>query len=226
MPLKTPIVAVSLREQVYNQLCEAIMRGEYAPGDVLKISAIAEVSQTSLVPVREAMQNLAAEGAIEMLHNRSARIPKTSREDYRQLTAIRMSLEGMAAEEAAANLTDADIDYLVHTNAGMAEAVMARDTEKILPWNREFHFTIYDRARSPILSRLIKTLWLRAGPILNASLTGSVDGMSLHHTGLAEHEAIIEAARNRDAAALKAKIMEDIFCASTWYVKYYDFERI
>ncbi len=50
--------------------------------------------------------------------------------------------------------------------------------------------------------------------------------MSLHHTGLAEHEAIIEAARNRDAAALKAKITEDIFCASTWYVKYYDFERI
>ena len=223
MQLKKPIVPVSLREQVYDQLCEAIIRGEYAPGAVLKISAIAEASGTSLVPVREAMQNLAAEGAIEMLHNRSARIPKTSREDFRQLTAIRMNLEGMAAEEAAARLTDADIDYLVHTNEGMAVAVSTRDSEKILPWYREFHFTIYDRSQSPILLRLIKTLWLRAGPILNASLTGEVDGMALHHTGLAEHAAIIDAARRRDPAALKAKIAEDIFCASTWYSQYYDF---
>ena len=147
---KRPIVPVSLREQVYQNLCDAIMRGEYAPGAILKISAIAEESGTSLVPVREALQNLAAEGAIEMLHNRSARIPKTSLVDFEQITTIRLNLEGMGAEAAAPNLTDDDLIELNRLNDEMVSAVARSDGPTILLRNQEFHFLLYRLAGSPM----------------------------------------------------------------------------
>lgn len=221
--MKKPIVAVSLREQVYQQLCDAIIRGEYAPGEALKISEIAEASGTSLVPVREAMQNLAAEGAIEMLHNRSARIPRISRADFAHLTSIRVSLEGMAAELAAPRLTDDDIAKLLHSNAGMIDAVAARSIHDVLLWNQEFHFGLYARAGSPMLERLIKILWLQAGPMLNASMAGKMDGMIMHQSGLNQHAEILDAARRRDRDLLKLTVGQDISKASEWYLRNYAF---
>lgn len=220
---KRPIVPVSLREQVYRNLCDAIMRGEYAPGDILKISAIAEESGTSLVPVREALQNLAAEGAIEMLHNRSARIPKMSLLDFQQLTSIRLNLEGMAAATAAPNLTDHDLIELDRLNSEMVSAVAHNDRPTILLRNQEFHFLLYKLAGSPMLSRLIRILWLRAGPILNASLTGDVDGIELHSAALKEHNAILASANARDGQRLSQAIVTDIDHAHDWYVRNFDF---
>ncbi|MFE7720989.1 GntR family transcriptional regulator [Nocardia rhizosphaerihabitans] len=62
-----------LSEQVYAHLRNAIMRGEYAPGDALKPQDLSRQHEVSLAVVREALVRLVGEGLAERLTNRASR---------------------------------------------------------------------------------------------------------------------------------------------------------
>lgn len=91
-PLRLP-ERLSVRDQVLAALRGAIAGGELAPGSVHSAPALAARHGVSATPVREAMQVLAREGAVEVLPNRGFRIAERSARDLAELAEIRALLE-------------------------------------------------------------------------------------------------------------------------------------
>ena len=84
---------LSVRDQVLGALRAAIVGGELAPGSVHSAPALAALYGVSATPVREAMQALAREGAVEVLPNRGFRIAERGARDLAELAEVRALLE-------------------------------------------------------------------------------------------------------------------------------------
>lgn len=98
-------MAENLQERLYQRLREDLLAGRFQPGERLKIRDLANQWGTSPMPVRAALQRLVAEGALEGEAQRSLRVPLMTRERFLQILQVRLSLEGLAAESAAAGWT-------------------------------------------------------------------------------------------------------------------------
>ncbi|MEU2720377.1 GntR family transcriptional regulator [Streptomyces smyrnaeus] len=83
----------SVRDQILEALRTALLDGELAPGEVYSAPALAERFGVSPTPVREAMQLLVSEGAVETVPNRGFRVACHSPRDLVELSEIRALLE-------------------------------------------------------------------------------------------------------------------------------------
>jgi DNA-binding GntR family transcriptional regulator len=157
----------SLRSQVYDSLRDALTAGRFTPGQKLSFRFIAGSLGVSMTPVREAVRWLVAEGAFEMRPNRSVRVPLMTRDKILELRDIRLALEGLATEKAAALATREDAAALRRIAAELMAVRTRGDTVADRQKIREFHFTLYAIAAQPTLLRMIESLWLQTGPYMN-----------------------------------------------------------
>lgn len=209
------IPRVTLGEQVYQDLRELLLAGQMAPGEKFTLRGMAEAMGTSPMPVREAVGRLAAEYALEILPNRAIRVPVMTRPRFIELRIIRMDVEGLAAEMAAANAEPAEIEEAAkHQEIFAAESAKDQpDGAVALKANKDLHFAIYRSARMPHLLQMIESLWLQVGPVINLDLRAS--GRRLHAVEAHKHHArLIEALRRRDGAAARKAIGDDIRTAA------------
>lgn len=206
--------AETLGARVRDRLRSAIMGGQFRPGDKLTLRALASSFGVSLTPAREALFNLAAEGALEVGPNGSVYIPRLSVEAIEELTKIRSALEGLAAAEATPRLGEADVAGIVALNDRLIEADRAGDYKLLNRCNWEFHFRIYAAAGMPMLLRSIESCWLRSGSYL--SIIYPEFGRS--DAGIRNHLAIIRAIETRLPEALSAAIRRDIAFSAEAFV--------
>ena len=160
-----PITRENLSTQLYNNLRSALMDGQYAPGQRLTISGIAEEYGTSITPVREAIFRLVSERALEMRAATSVQVPDQSPENLREIQRIRVELEGLAAFKVAGTITKAELKSLKVINADFIKAA-ATDPEKASLLNRDFHFAVLRLAKMPLLEGICENLWVLMGPFL------------------------------------------------------------
>ncbi len=156
----------TLNDEVYDQLKQALMSGKVAPGSTMTIRSLASSFGISMMPVREALRRLVAEHVLEMLPNRSVALPVFNRARFTEITRVRTALEGLAAEEGTRHVTPRMIEHMAAMTRLM-EATPAGSQAAVLEWNREFHFTLYHASQMPTLVKLIESLWLQVGPLLN-----------------------------------------------------------
>jgi GntR family colanic acid and biofilm gene transcriptional regulator len=154
----------TLSTHVERGIREALMAGRFQPGERLNIRALAAMLGTSATPVREALSRLAAEGAIDMVPNQSVRVPTFSHERFEELKLIRMAVEGLAAEQAAASITVEEIAALEQLLTHYVTAAHANRPDRSLGYSKQFRFGIYAAARMPALLRVIEGLWARSAP--------------------------------------------------------------
>lgn len=95
----TRIARETVQERVYSALRDQLMRGGFEPGQKLKIAELAEVFGTSAMPVREALNRLTVERALETLPRRTVRVPTLSKRALQELYALSRS-DGIAARAA------------------------------------------------------------------------------------------------------------------------------
>ena len=93
--------AQTVGRQVHAGLREWLISGALSPGDKLWLRTVGERLGVSMTPVREAVSRLVADAALEVLPNRAVRVPVLSLAKFEELTAIRLAIEGFAAERAA-----------------------------------------------------------------------------------------------------------------------------
>ena len=156
----------TLNDEVYDQLKQALMSGKVTPGATMTIRSLASSFGISIMPVREALRRLVAEHVLEMLPNRSVALPVFTRARFTEITRVRTSLEGLAAEEGARHVTPHMIEYMAEMTLLM-ESAPAGSQAAVLEWNREFHFTLYRASQMTTLVKMIESLWLQVGPLLN-----------------------------------------------------------
>ncbi|MEX0807406.1 MAG: GntR family transcriptional regulator [Dongiaceae bacterium] len=212
----TQIRHETLNEKAYLQIKNSIMSGQVAPGEVLRIRNLAIEYGVSPTPVREALKQLVAEHALEVLPNRSIVVPQLTRTKFEELTKIRLALEGLAGELAAGK-ADAKLPLeLERLDKRMHDATKAENARLYLRLNEEFHFTLYQAGDSPSLLNFIEVLWLQVGPFLN----------NLFKIGRFQYDAnechgeIITALRRGNAVAVGASVQHDIAVSSEHLIKF------
>jgi DNA-binding GntR family transcriptional regulator len=199
----------TMQQRVYDQLRTAFLEGRFLPGEALTIRGLAEMTGTSVQPVREALQRLDAEGAVDWLPNTSFKVPAINPERYAELWVIRKLLEGHATRLATQKIDRGDLAKLRRANKEMRASMQRADAEATLRLNRDFHFIIYRASNSPILVSLIETIWMQVSPLFAAFTRrelGLADGGLPDRLGSAAQDffalqdRVTEAIANRRAA--------------------------
>ena len=193
----------TLNDRVYQQLRTMIMSGAVSPGKELKLRELAKELHVSLMPVRDAIGRLVVERALEMLPNRQVIVPELSLDRLLEVLRVRVVLESEAGALAAGHATSGLVDSLKLLQKKIAAPTLSKQQE-FFALNREFHFAIYQAAKSPLLFSMIEQLWLQIGPVFNHI---PVDFVS---EGAEAHEKIIAALQARNAEAVRAAVAEDL----------------
>ncbi|SDA58182.1 GntR family transcriptional regulator [Mesorhizobium qingshengii] len=195
-----------LGDRVYEQIKERLIRGAYGPGDKLTVRGLAETLGVSSTPARDAINRLALEGALVYAGPKTVIVPALDPEVLEEITLMRLALEGLAAERAAARVADEDIEALKETQARINAALRERRYAEALWSNKEFHFSIYKLSGMPHLLATIETLWLRIG----ASFNDLYPEFAEAKYGIHNHMAALEGLAERDGSAVRAAIESDI----------------
>jgi len=185
-----------------------LMGGHVVPGQKLPLRPLAEEFNTSLMPVRDALNRLVADGALELSNSRTIRVPNMTDERLIELHEIRRSLEGLAAEFATPNLPNSAIDRVQQLIDEMAQALGEDNYDDYIRNHYSFHFTIYGASDRPTLVSMIDMLWLQVGPWFRQAIERANSVRENPNSG---HEKIVAALRARDAKAARLCIEEDVF---------------
>jgi DNA-binding GntR family transcriptional regulator len=188
------------------------MTGRFDPGQSLTISSLADLFETSHMPVREALRRLVAENALEIASTGTAVVPTVNRARLDDLCNARVVVEGGATELAAPHIDARTIRALERMAEDHVDAYRDKSVPDMLARNQEFHFTIYGAAGSPVLLQMIETLWLRFGPYLRMLTehlepqlkTGDGESYTRHHFD------IVAAFKAGDTGAARRHMEDDI----------------
>ena len=211
----------TLHARVYQELRNAIIRGHFAPGEVVTIRRLASELGTSVMPVREAIHRLISERAIEMQGSRSMRIAMLTREKIEDLIKVRSIIEPEAVFLAAGRIGEDDILELEVLNRKLMKAIMHGDVDDKLLANRAFHFAVYEIAASPMLLQVIDSLWLQSGPYLQSLFASAVRFHEELGTEFINDE-LLEAFRNGDTKLARRVRERDIRLSAKWYLEHLD----
>jgi DNA-binding GntR family transcriptional regulator len=209
---------IALRDRAYHEIAEALRAGRFAPASVVTIRKLAEMLGTSTMPVREAVSRLVSERALEMLPNRTLRVPAISLSMLEELIDARVTIEGRAAALAAQRMSTTDFSTIKAANERYDHALEAGDTLGAIVENERLHFAIYRASGSDLLLSIIETLWLQSGPYVSSVMQSiSTNSSMLHDSGLMHHFNILAALAKRDPEAACAAVQADIADAAEWY---------
>ena len=217
--LVTPLTRQTLSADVYGQLRDLLMNGRVMPGEQLSLRSIAEALHVSVMPVREAVQRLVAEQALELSSNRVLRVPVMTVSQFLEITTIRINLESLATARTAALIDAQGYDEVLALHERFAHEMSLKrpDESRLVAANKELHFAIYRQARMPMLMQMIESMWLRVGPIINYDMRkGSArvaERVSANH-----HGRLVAALKKKDAAAATAALSADIQGAADFIV--------
>ncbi len=207
MPSLKPVKKENLSVKVYNEIRNALINGQYEPGERLIIGELAQEMGVSITPVREAIFRLISEQGLEMQAATAVYVPYVNSEKLREIQQIRFHLEGMGAAEAAKNITRKQLDNLIALQKDFISCT-STDPKRASYLNRKFHFGILEASNKPILRNTVESFWVITGPILKVFhvKTAGLDYSENEH----RHEAVLEALEARDSDAAAKAIQADL----------------
>lgn len=224
-PLNGESERSTLRNRIYSELKTSLISGKFEPGEGITAKAASEAIGAGLMPVREALQRLIAEGALEGLPNGRARLPVMSRSSFEKLMNIRMLLEPYACSEAANLADESERRTINETFTSLSKTLGGHGKPEEMLWaNFNCHFAIYRAAHSSHLVFLIESLWLRFGPLLNfLARRADLRGQLLTRYERPMHRQLNAAvldAKPQDAARLCLEILD---ASKVWFQQHYPF---
>jgi DNA-binding GntR family transcriptional regulator len=141
-----------------QRLRTAITDGELAPGARLVEADLVELFGVSRSNVRLAIEALAADGLVERIPNRGARVRVVSTEEAVAITEARMVLEALIARKAAERVTDDDVARLRAQVGRMRDAVEAGDLLTYSALIQQLHGMVRELADQPVATGLVDRL--------------------------------------------------------------------
>lgn len=184
-------------ERVVARVRDMILDGRLAPGARLGEAELAGRLGVSRTPVRQAISHLGAQGLVEHLPNRGARVATWTLAEIESVFELRSSLEPRLTALAVPAATEQDVDLL----ADLADRMLAvgvpgprQDLDALVPLNRAFHDRLVLLADQPALANAL-------GAAVKAPLQrrnfSTYDERTLRRS-LAHHVEIVDATRARD----------------------------
>ncbi|MBZ0291736.1 MAG: GntR family transcriptional regulator [Anaerolineae bacterium] len=161
MSLKDQSQPKTKKDTIVEIMREAILAGELVPGERLLQEELAERFEVSPTPIREAIQQLVAEGVLSHSPYRGVQVAEVRLEAVREVYLIRSVLEQLATQMAVLNLRIVDVRQLRLYQDEIRQWVEQDDLQALRKPNYEFHMLIYKAAEAPLLLHMIRTLWTK-----------------------------------------------------------------
>ncbi|MFD8763601.1 GntR family transcriptional regulator [Streptomyces mirabilis] len=208
-PVETarPVVQrASVRGQILDALRTALVAGELAPGQVYSAPVLGERFGVSATPVREAMQQLALEGAVEVVPNRGFRVVRRGTRELAELAEIRALLEVPVVLRLARTVPAARWAELRPLAEAAARAASAGCRATYAECDRAFHHAMLALAGNDQLVQIADDLHRRAQwPLVGGPVPrGRADLMA----DAAEHLALLDALTAQDLPAVQSLVRE------------------
>ena len=177
-------------DYAYRQVRDRILSGELHPGAVLQQRELASRIGISTTPLREALRRLKSEGLVELDAHRDARISPLRAEEARDLLELRKSLDPLAAALAAQRRTNADIQAIRSTHAGLAPLPTEPAIAQLVA-HRNFHAAIYRASHNDLLIESLESLWDKADRYRRLALQND-RGQEARDIKAREHRMLLE----------------------------------
>lgn len=132
----------TIKEQVYNAIFEDIIKGRYAPTEVLREKELIEKYQVSKSPVREALVQLCSEGVLVSKPRFGYEIVRLTRRDIEDILSYRSILEGGALKQSISSITKEQIDALREIDKYCCSAEAKNDFWIHWEYNKNFHLQL------------------------------------------------------------------------------------
>lgn len=147
-----------LRDVVFNTLRQAIITGEFAPGERLMEISLANRLGVSRTPVREAIRKLELEGLVIMIPRKGAQVARITEKNLRDVIEIRTVLEEFAAVLACERIDQSGLHDLRQAHEDFSRSVENGDILDIVDKDETFHDTIFRATNNDRLISIINNL--------------------------------------------------------------------
>ena len=196
----------SLGQRVFENLKNAIVKGDIPPDGRLIENRLAETLGISRTPVREAIHKLEREGYLRKLPRGGFSVLGLSRDDVEETFGIRSVLESYAARLAAEKHRKADLKPLENKIKTFQKHLDCKDLEALPDINTEFHDLLYALSRSPKLIHMINNLRDQIYRFRRLILRDE----KLARMSNENHKDMLERIRQRDADGVERLVREHL----------------
>jgi DNA-binding GntR family transcriptional regulator len=195
-----------LGQHVFDNLKQAVIRGNIAPGEWLVESHIADMLGISRTPVREALHKLERERLIERQPRGGFIVLGLNRDDIEETFGIRSVLEGYAASLATIRHQPKELRALEKKIDEFQQCLNNRQLDVLPEINTEFHELLYDLSKSPRLIHMINGLRDQIYRFRQMILKEE----KMAHVSNEDHIQMLKYMRKRDAEKVERLVREHI----------------
>jgi DNA-binding GntR family transcriptional regulator len=201
-----PLPRSNGRSNVYRDLREAIIGGQFQPAERLIEIDLARMFGAGRTSVQGALTRLEQEGLVERQPNRGARVRLVTDSEALEIQQVRAALEQLLAREAASRLTETDLADLRAILAEMEDRVAASDPLGYTQLDTRFH----------------QRIWAISGHTIAATMLTNLKSQGIRHQyrtflqpgrpgqSLQEHIRVVEALASRDPEASEAAMRDHL----------------
>jgi DNA-binding GntR family transcriptional regulator len=189
------------KDRIYREVRRSIILGHCLPGERLDVEELARSYETSITPVRDALQMLSQEGLVTIRPRSGYFVARITLKELRDMLELRRILELAVIERAALRIDEAQVEELRCVHAGYTgddDESYDRYTDE----NRRFHFLLAQVSGNQELAEILGHLHDRLSRF-----------MVLRHGGksqIATHARIIDALQAHDVEAARQALLQDI----------------
>jgi DNA-binding GntR family transcriptional regulator len=187
------MLASSKSEQAYTAVRARISDGTYSPGHRLVLARIALDLGVSVVPVREAIRRLEAEGLVTFQRNIGATVAGIDPTEYLYTMQTLSIVEGAATALSAPLIGPADLARARALNDEMRACLQDFDPVRFTRLNQDFHGVLFEHCPNPHILDLVHRGWTRLAS-MRSSTFRFVPGRA--RESVQEHDALLDLIRS------------------------------
>jgi len=192
--------ATTMHDEIVQRLRDWVNETSLPAGAKVPERELCEEFGISRTPMREALKVLAADGLIELLPNRGARIKVLTRAEVADLMDLMAGLEALAGRLACERITDEEFQHIEQLHQEMYANFLRGDRPRYFQCNQAIHEALFSAAGNAALDAMARSLQMR---LRRARYTASSDAQGERwREAVREHELILDALRKRDGAAI------------------------
>jgi DNA-binding GntR family transcriptional regulator len=192
-------------EIVSDRIRESILDGTLKPRDRIQINSVAESLGFSIIPVREGIRKLEAQGFLEIKPHKGVYVREPNINELADIFEVRILLECRAARMAVETMGASDLSELraVHgVMAGLSAELGHSSIVKYFSLNRKFHGMLYKISGNPFLCKTIDNVAMNIEPHLLRYISSAAS----REIAQQEHEQILKACEERDSQLIEDTI--------------------
>jgi len=193
--------SVVTKDRIYKELRRNIIMGHSKPGSRLNVKGIAKRYNTSITPIRDALQMLSQEGLVTIKPRSGYYVTTLTLKQLRDLLDMRRILETAAIERAVLRITPEQLDELRKIHAGYT-GEDEESYERYTLENRKFHYLMAVASGNLMLAEEVRKLHDRLARFMVVQRIGERQ--------IRMHNHIIEALEEHDIEKARRAIADEV----------------